>query len=188
MSRNYKKRRRVADSKVVETAVFPSGNLCGHCSKVHGLTDDIAVAGDEFLIYGSEEEGVVVLSTEAGSAMGLRELRVVDKHFFIWAMSFERTSLRGFSFKGRGGTFCGLSKATDFRFLDDFIVENEREWKGGTDRLVRTVFRTTPVSSPLIALDCWPSTCGFLYILYILYFYIPLARTRAAYPKSDCGG
>lgn len=76
------KRKRVADCKVVETAVFPSGDLCGHCSEVHGLADDIAVAGDQFLIYGVEEEGVVVLSTEAGSARE-RELRVVDKHFFI---------------------------------------------------------------------------------------------------------
>lgn len=172
MSGNYKKRKRVADCKVVETAVFPSGDLCGHCSEVHGLADDIAVAGDEFLIYGLEEEGVVVLSTETGSAVCL--LRVVDKHFFIWAMSFERTSLRGFSFKGRGGAFCGLSKATDFRFLDDFIVENGREWKGGTDRLVRTSFRTRH---------------PFHRRRYINYTKNnPLARTRAAYPKSDCGG
>ena len=54
------------DCEIFETAVFSSGNLCGHGAKVHGSLDDIAVAGDEFWIYGLEEEGVIVLSKEAG--------------------------------------------------------------------------------------------------------------------------
>jgi hypothetical protein len=52
--------------QIFETAVFSSGDLCGHGAKVHGLLDGIAVAGDQLWIYGLEEEGVIVLSTEAG--------------------------------------------------------------------------------------------------------------------------
>ena len=47
--------------------------------------------------------------------------------FLIWVTSFERTSLSGFSFTDLGGAFWPSSKATDFRFLDIFIVENGRE-------------------------------------------------------------
>lgn len=58
-------------------------------------------------------------------------------------MSFERTSLSGFSFTDLGGAFWPPSKATDFRFLDIFIGERRRtgvwedgkEWKGRADRL-----------------------------------------------------
>jgi hypothetical protein len=53
------------DCEIFETAVFSSGNLDGHSAKVHGPLDDIAVTGDEFWIYGLEEEGVIVLSKEA---------------------------------------------------------------------------------------------------------------------------
>jgi hypothetical protein len=56
------------DCKVIETAVFSSGDLCGHCAKVHGLLDGIAVAGDQLWIHGLEEEGVIVFSTEAGQS------------------------------------------------------------------------------------------------------------------------
>lgn len=56
----------VTDCKIFETTVFPSGDLCGHGAKVHGLLDGIAVAGDQLRIYRLEEEGVVVLSKEAG--------------------------------------------------------------------------------------------------------------------------
>ena len=42
-------------------------------------------------------------------------------------MSFESTSLSGFSFTGLGGTFWPSSKTTDFRFFDIFIVKTERE-------------------------------------------------------------
>ena len=36
----------MADCKILETAVSSSGDLCGHGAKVHGLLDDIGVAGD----------------------------------------------------------------------------------------------------------------------------------------------
>lgn len=67
-------------------------------------------------------------------------------HFLIWAMSLERTSLSGFSFTDLGGASWPPSKATDFRFLDIFIVErgrerrraggweNGKEWNGRADR------------------------------------------------------
>lgn len=51
----------------------------------------------------------------------------MTEHFLICAMSLERTSLRGFSFRGRGGVSWPSSKATDFRFLDNFMVENGKE-------------------------------------------------------------
>jgi len=51
----------------------------------------------------------------------------VGEYFLICAMSFERTALSGFSFAGRGGALCPSSKATDFRFLDIFIVGT---WRG----------------------------------------------------------
>jgi hypothetical protein len=54
------------DCEVVKTAVFSSGNIFCHYSKVRGFLNDIAVAGDHFWIYGLEEEGVIVLSAEAG--------------------------------------------------------------------------------------------------------------------------
>ena len=47
---------------------------------------------------------------------------MMNKDFLICAISFERTFLSGFSFRGRGGAFWASSKATDFRFLDIFIV------------------------------------------------------------------
>jgi len=50
----------------------------------------------------------------------------MGEHFLIWATSFERTSLRGFSFTDLGVTFWPSSKATDFRFLDIFIVDSRR--------------------------------------------------------------
>jgi hypothetical protein len=69
-----------------------------------------------------------------------QRLNIVDKHFLICAMSFERTCLSGFSFTGRGGMFWASSKATDFRFLDIFIVETPGMYgmgKNGTDRTDR---------------------------------------------------
>lgn len=61
------------DCEILETAVFRSGDLCGHGAEIHGLLDDIAVAGDELRIYGLEEEGVIVLSEE-----GERQPRVSE--------------------------------------------------------------------------------------------------------------
>lgn len=56
---------RATDCEILETAVFSSGDLCGHGAKVHGVLDDIAVTRDEPWINRLEEEGVIVFSAEA---------------------------------------------------------------------------------------------------------------------------
>lgn len=56
---------RVTDGEIFETAVFSSGDLCGHGAKVHGVLDDIAVTRDKPWINRLEEEGVIVFSAEA---------------------------------------------------------------------------------------------------------------------------
>jgi hypothetical protein len=122
----------VTDCKIFKAAVFSSGDLCGHGTEVHGLLDDIVVGGDQLWIYGFEEEGVIVLSTEVGQSHVVRSWAWWPKHFLICVMSLERTCLSGFSFTGRGGMFWASSKATDFRFLDIFIVERRRGW--GTEK------------------------------------------------------
>ena len=60
---------------------------------------------------------------------------MMNKDFLICAMSFERTSLSGFSFTGRGGAFLPSSSAPDFRFLDIFIAEDGRETPGPYGRM-----------------------------------------------------
>jgi len=133
----------VTDCEILKTAVFSPGDLCGHGAKVHGVLDDIGVAGDELWVYGLEEEGVIVLSGGERVSHVFQSWDAMSGHFLIWAMSFERTSLSGFSLRGLGGAFWPSSKATDFRFLDIFIVESGgetpvwedgKEWNGRTDR------------------------------------------------------
>ena len=89
--------------------------------------DYIAVAGDLFWVYGFEEEGVIVLSKEWASQPRVSGLNAMGEHFLIWAMSFESTSLRGFSFTDLGRAFGPSSNATDFRFLGIFIVGSRGE-------------------------------------------------------------
>lgn len=114
-----KGRKRLTDREIFEASVFSSGDLCGHGSKVHGLLNDIAIARDQFWVYGFEEEGVIVLSEEASEPRVSSELDMAGNHFLICVMSFERTCLRGFSFTGRGEAL--WSKATAFRFLETFM-------------------------------------------------------------------
>jgi hypothetical protein len=101
--------------------------------------DGIIVGGHQLWIYGSEEEGVIVLSSEASQPL-VSEMDVITGHFFICVMSLERTCLRGFSFRGRGGAFWPSSKATDFRFLGVFMGRKREVetrglgWMGGTEK------------------------------------------------------
>ena len=138
--------KRLTDSEIFEAAVFSSGDFCGHGAQIHGLLDDIAVSGDSLWIYGLEKESVIVLSeTVSQPRVSGSEMDVMTEYFLIWVMSLERTSLRGFSFKGRGGAFWPSSKATDFRFLDIFIAENRKErrrsslWMGEWERMEQSV-------------------------------------------------
>ena len=101
----------------------------------------------------------------------------MDEHFLIWAMSFESTSLSGFSFTDLGRAFWSCSNATDFRFLGIFIAErrweNGKEWNGRTDQMMSLCLSTYTalfhlrwtivVSSAWRRRSCpWETSVGFL--------------------------
>ena len=128
------------DCEILETAVFSPGDLCCHGSKVHGLVDDIAVAGDKLWVYGLGEEGIIVLS--GGGSVTCLGVECGGQTLFdlcdeLGGDVSERLELEG---AGRRRVLA-VVESDRLSFLGDFhcgrrracIWENGKEWNSRTD-------------------------------------------------------